>query len=244
MSAIPRPSSWRGRTVSFGILVAVAVYVGMLAFPSPLFPYTVSSGELRLHSHRPLDSSAASLLSIADARLKTSPMNGLSRRHDIYLVDSPTAYWFFSRSRALAVTYPLFHTTFLSPSDTSHDLVGTESPDPRRLSSVMTHERVHVLEEKYLGLVRYEAAPKWKIEGYADYVAGEHDFDVEAVRESIHDNGLASIADLHHGYVLYHLRTRYLLGVQHVSVDDFWTKDFDLAALDSNVAANIDSVLY
>ncbi|MHC5537713.1 hypothetical protein ACYOEI_05715, partial [Singulisphaera rosea] len=132
------------------------------------------------------------------------------------------------------------HNTVLNRAEIPADLVFRKSSgqDRRPLSSVIAHERVHALLLAHYGPWRYYRIPTWKNEGYCEYVAGAPSFDLDEGRRLIRE-GRESPAPAF-GYLQAYFMVKYLLDVEHRTVDDLMAKDFDEVGLHAKLRGAID----
>lgn len=99
----------------------------------------------------------------------------------------------------------------------------------RTLSGLIAHERTHTLLNRHFGVIKSLFAPAWKKEGFCDFVAEETSFDraedIELLKEN-REEGSGSFR-----YFKYYLAVKYLREVKRLSVDEIFSRDFDLGDL-------------
>lgn len=157
----------------------VAYPTASVAMPQLLFfPYETQVGTTHVYAEAPIDRAAmAATLARADARLATSPLDDRKVGTRLFLTSGGWRWRLLAlgSGTSLALTRPM--------SDLMADAVivnrravwidGGAPEKRRRLSSVVAHERTHMLVRAHLGWARAVTLPYWKSEGYADYVAGD-----------------------------------------------------------------------
>ncbi len=102
-------------------------------------------------------------------------------RSKIFLTANFVEYALFAPAnwRSFGATYPFPNLIIIAPSSVDKNMVfrnGKEN-NIRKLSSTIAHEIIHVLINNKYGIIRSRFLPKWKVEGYADYIANESSFD-------------------------------------------------------------------
>lgn len=174
--ALIRRASWL-----IGLLAAYPT--ASVAMPQMLFfPYQLQVGTTRVYAEAPVDRAAmAQVLARADARLATSPLDDRIIGTRLFLTSGGWRWQLlaFGSRTSLALTRPmsdlLADAVIVNRRSVSIDGGEPEGPvaNGRRLSSVVAHERTHMLVRAHLGWARALTLPFWKSEGYADYVAGD-----------------------------------------------------------------------
>ncbi|MCD0254771.1 hypothetical protein JWH16_13330 [Xanthomonas campestris pv. campestris] len=206
------------------LLTLAAILVGaagvcLVRHPSVLFAYQVSHDELTLHSDQPLDADAThAVLALAQDKLRTSEFYVEGQTHAIYLCNSD---WrqrlFFSYAYGVGGInyYPGANNIFLRNASVEHNrLIG---PDGRNVTGARTldyfiaHEVAHTLSGQALGWWRFHRLPRWKREGYADYVGYGGPPDFVAARKALRDGDARMDWNRSQSYDRYHLMVSYLI---------------------------------
>ena len=98
---------------------------------------------------------------------------------------------------------------------------------------------MHNQIREYLGLVKYLKIPKWKDEGYCEYIAGETTFSfeegVKLWKENQHD-------DSKYSYFKYHQMVKYLLDDEKISVEELFNQSFEEKKIAAKVFINLEKV--
>lgn len=171
------------RRASWLVALLVAYPSASVAMPQMLFfPYQAQIGTTRVYAETPIDRAAmARTLARADARVATSPLDDRRVGARLFLTDGGWRWKLLAlgSSTGIALTRPmsdlLADAVIVNRRSVSIDggVDRDEAVSRRRLSSVVAHERTHMLVRIHLGWVRAVTLPFWKSEGYADYVAGD-----------------------------------------------------------------------
>lgn len=220
-----------GRVVFFLVRVVLGMaflgalgLAGLLYYPDPLFRYHVESGRLSLLSDEPFDAERGrDILNAVDVRLRASTLDDGVTRHAIVIANTE---WrrrlvFILNGRAAGLNYaPLTHAVFLRHADVSTNRLyranGQQAPPPRTLVYYAAHEIGHTMAKSYLGFFAHARAPRWIVEGVADYIGFAGRVDVEDLKRAVtaHDPTL----DPRSGYY-----ARYRLLVADLIQNHGWT---------------------
>ncbi|MBQ3656308.1 MAG: hypothetical protein II956_05610 [Bacteroidales bacterium] len=117
----------------------------------------------------------------------------------------------------------------------------------RPLSSVIAHELMHSYQFNKLGFIAFYFAPKWKIEGMADFLANTSSCKTKDalplyVKGESYNNTIKCNKDIWDGtffYFLSRVRVDYLLSHKRISEDDFWNIKYDTDKLDEEIRGAI-----
>lgn len=231
------------RAVRYALLSIVLAYVLLLCFPQVLFGHQVSSGNLTVYSRAPLDQNMNAVLDRVQQRLAASSINGTEVKPKIFLTNSLRFYSTLSLyigGNSFGKGYGVLNTNniFINKSDTANDLVFRNAPDDnqRSLSGMIAHEITHLLIRKRYGYWRNLTMPTWKKEGYAEYVAGGATLDYETGVRMWKTNPRNGAS---YQYFKYYMLVKYLLEHDPLSVDDLFTRNFDLQVLEERVLKSL-----
>lgn len=221
----------------------IAAYVLLLCFPQVLFAHQVTYKNFTVYSREPLDQNAYAMLDKVEARLATSPLNNDQVKPKIFLTNSQRLYSplnLYVGANSFARALPVLPTSniFVNEADVAKDQVYRHAAayNSRGLSEVLAHEVTHLLVREKFGYFKNITMPAWKKEGYAEYVSGGTTLDTaEGTRlwkaNPQNDRGYA--------YFKYYNLVKYLLEKDKISVEEFFTRDFDRAALEAKVLADL-----
>jgi hypothetical protein len=216
-------------------LLSAVAYVLLLSFPQPLFAHEMTFKNFTVYAREPLAGGISAVLDKVDARLATSPLYTPDLRPKIFLVNSTRLYaslslYLGSNSFGKGFAVLPAANVFINAYDLDKDLVFRDAPayTSRSLSGVIAHEVTHLLVRNRFGYFRNLTLPVWKKEGYAEYVAGRStlplDTGVRMWKAKPND-------DTGYQYFKYYMIVRYLLEHEQVTVEDLFTRDFDVKAL-------------
>lgn len=216
------------RIVSLTAAAIGVAYLLLLNFPQPLFAYSTEYGSFKVYSREPIKSELTTVLDSAESRLKTSPLYDDSFRRNVYLTASHAMYALLSHKayKSFANSLPFVDNIMINRSDVAADRVFVNRPlnNSRSLSGVVAHEVTHLLIRRRYGTITAALMPRWKNEGYCEYVAGDSTITSEEGLARWRDN---PSDDSSYNYIKYHLMVKYLLENEKVSVDDLFKKSFD-----------------
>jgi hypothetical protein len=231
------------RVLRYAFSAAVAAYVLLLNFPQVLFAHELSYKNFRVYSREPLDGGVYALLDRVDARLAASEVEDAGPRPRIFLTGSQGLYSFLSMyvgGKSFAKGFALLppENVFVNRADVSRDLVfrETRGDDERNLTGVLAHEAAHFLTRRRLGYWKNLRAPSWKLEGYAEYVAGGSllggEEGARRWKESPAD-------DSRYRYFKYYMLVRHLFEVRKLSFREVFDRDIDVRALEAEVLGGL-----
>lgn len=228
------------RVFGAALALLIGAYLLVLTFPQPLFPHRLSYNGFTVRSDQPLSRGMYEVLDRASARLATSEVYDSTARHTIFLSGSYPKFALFAREhfRAFGIRSPLRGHIFITKADPERDVVVRFGGDrnERRLSGVIAHEAVHSMLERAPG---GRDLPRWKEEGYAEYVAGESTFDyTEGVRLLAQGRSVDSQA---FRYLKYRLLVEYLLEEKGVGFEEFLRTRFDPWQLEAELVRGMHS---
>jgi len=158
-------------------MVLAATVATVLAYPDPLFGYSVAKGRLELRSDHPFDTQAGlRVLADVEARLGASILND-KRRHGAIVANDEwrrKLVFLWNGGAAGVNYYPATRHVFIRMSDIAAGRVygasGKMAQPPRTLAYYIAHEIGHTLSAERVGVVAYRSVPRWIREGIADYI--------------------------------------------------------------------------
>lgn len=146
------------------------------------FPFQARFGTTTVYAETPIDRAAmVNVLERADRRLATSPLYTSPVGTRVFLTDGGWRWRVLALTSAdtLALTRPgsdlVSDAVLINRSDAARDRMLDKNGTlmRRSLSSIIAHERTHIMVRRHLGMINAIMLPRWISEGYADHVAGE-----------------------------------------------------------------------
>jgi len=211
----------------------MALGVVLIILASPLlapqllaFPHKTHTEIGTVWSEDPLDPDMLALaVEHTQTRLATSPLAAADEQRWIFITDGGWRWNYVANisSGSFAITRPLSPAIIVNLTDPSSGIVrnGQELGGERELDGVLAHEFAHELIRRRYGRLLSMGFPKWKVEGYCDYVAGESTLTAEQVHR-LREKGEGHPALI---YFEGHKRVRAVLDANGGSVDALFEGD-------------------
>jgi hypothetical protein len=216
------------RITSIGISLLALAYLLLLNFPQPLFAYSTKYESYKVYSRQPIGQELTAVLESAETRLRRSPLYETSATRHVYLTDGFGVYALLSHKayNSFANSVPFVDNVIINRSDVGADrvFVNREKNNSRSLSGVIAHEVTHLFIRQRYGTISASLIPRWKNEGYCEYIAGDSTISIEEGVRLWREN---PSDDMSYRYLKYHLMVKYLLDDEKMSVDDLFTKSLD-----------------
>ena len=230
-------------TFRYVFLLTAAAFVFLLVYPQLLFAHEVSYKNFTVYSRQPLDQNVYAVLDKVEVALSASQLNNTDVKPKIFLTNSQTLYSLLSLyigGNSFGKGFPLLPTSnvFINETDLSRDLVFRKAAtlNQRSLSGVVSHEITHLHIRNKFGYVKNVTMPAWKKEGYCEYIAGGSTLDYETGVKMWKANPKDGTGYL---YFKYYLMVKHMLENEKLSVEEFFTRDIDAAALEAKVLAGL-----
>jgi len=158
--------------VTLGAGLASAVYTPQVL----AFPYKAQFGETIVRSERPLPADFGKTIAAADALVAKSALYRGPVLRRIFLTDGGWRWRLMALQLdgTVAFTRPLGNLIVVSDADPVADSARNHIrfPGIRTLHDTIAHETTHILLNDHFGVMQAAQFPRWKVEGYADYIAG------------------------------------------------------------------------
>jgi len=222
------------------LLVLSALYVATLLHPQMFFSWARDGASIHVHSDEPIPESAAEIISLAESRIRRSPLFDTTRTYPVYVCNARWRWNYFSgfNGRSRGFQTPLGRAIFIRPAHwATNQLAGPDGEDgPCALDMYLAHEVTHMMVADHLGLIAARRLPVWLREGYAEYVARHDTFDYAATRAHLiaGDEGLA----VHDRYWKYLLLVTYLLDREGLDVSTVLNAPPDSDEVEARVRAD------
>jgi hypothetical protein len=149
------------RTLLWGIAAVVAtalLFCTLIAWPDPLFAFTLGSGKIVVASDRPIPAMGGErFLHDCERLLERSPLKAGGHRYRVYVTNENwrQRLFFLADPKAWGLAYGLAGTAFLSGADFETGRVvhwGYVGTPPRTLAYLCAHELTHLVTFEHLGL--------------------------------------------------------------------------------------------
>ena len=209
-----------------GLLVLVAAFVGLLAFPGFMFAHQLEYRNFTVYSDEDMRGRIEPILAGVDAQLSASELNDPSLRYDLFLGHDNAAFLALDRTRWTVLTkvtgisrspnyatgWPpyLSQVVILDAPDPEHDALLRPGWRPRlNMTHILTHESGHMQVFNKLGLKTSMALPMWKAEGYPEYLAAHMirtapEYSLRSSVTRVLTANLAGFRDAHGGFQSLH----------------------------------------
>ena len=150
----------------------VCLYLLVLAFPEPLFAYSLAHENFRVYSRHAVDPRVREILDEVNRRLSRSEINVAALTHRVFILDTPAWNSFFNGPyrAAMGRNCEIGNAIFIPGLDVRLGRVVHFDGRSAEAASILAHECVHTLVQRRLGLIRVWKLPFWKKEGYAEYI--------------------------------------------------------------------------
>ena len=167
------------RRIVTWLLVLLILLIGTTTAAPQLLAWSYSAeiGHTQVYSDAPIPPQLRQVLARADALVARSPLAEPGRERRLFLTDGGWRWDLLALTStgAFALRRPYRDAIIVNTSDVAADRVQNGAPvgGVRSLSGVIAHETTHLLVADRIGEWRAFLLPRWKSEGYADYVARE-----------------------------------------------------------------------
>jgi len=158
------------------VMLGIGLAAGVYAPEVLAFPYKAQFGNTVVRSERPLPADFGRTIEAADALVAKSALyhGPVSRR--IFLTDGGWRWRLMALQLdgTVAFTRPLGNLIVVCDADPAADSARNHIrfPGIRTLHDTIAHETTHILINNHFGVLQAAQFPRWKVEGYADYIAG------------------------------------------------------------------------
>ncbi|NUM80604.1 hypothetical protein HUU42_07320 [bacterium] len=205
-------------------LIALA-YAILLFFPQPLFSNEIKIKNFQIYSHQPIPLEKI----IDDVYEQLRKIDGFDENdtYTIFFCDSYLEYLMLHPIGPNSFGYTSSFTNYiiLSVADWNEETIVARNSLSRKIQTVLTHEIGHVLIDKKFGKIKSLSIPKWKEEGYCDFISKDSSFDVKKGIELLKSN--QRIDSYSFKYFEYRLCVTYLLEVENLNIETLVEREHD-----------------
>jgi hypothetical protein len=210
-------------------LMAVALAMAtLIAWPDPLFAFSLGSGKIVVAADRPIDVTGGErFLRDCETLLERSPLKAESRQYHVYVTNADWRHrlFFLMRSKPLGLTYyyGFGGSAFLGGANFDTGRIvhwRYVAPPPRTLAFFCAHELTHVVTGEHVGMAAFLRMPNWVREGFADYVAFAPRQPFEQLRGALGERPVDDrMMQTYGSYPRYRLLVTYFLEKRNWSVE-------------------------
>jgi len=184
----------RALLLSGAALAAVLLsIVGLMAWPEPLFAFSVGAGKIIVASDRPIPAAGGErLIRDCGRLLERSPLKAEGLHYRLFVTNEDWRHRLFFLPHLDAGGLEYFFgfrgVAFLSGAnfDTGrHVKWSYVTTPPRTLAYFCAHELTHIVVDEHIGVVGKLRLREWVREGWADYVAIENRQSFEQLKDAL-----------------------------------------------------------
>jgi hypothetical protein len=171
------------------VALVLLVYVGVSAFPEPMFAHHIVYKNYDIWSDKPIPPQINQVLDDVSRRLDKSDLQDKNARYKIFFCNASWRLWLygqhFSDQVGADADTLLTRNIYVRASDIGANRLiapggGALADAARRpLSYFIAHEAAHIIVARQFGRLVSIRYPLWLMEGYADYVGKGNDFDFD-----------------------------------------------------------------
>lgn len=212
------------------------LYLVLLLFPQTVFPNKLAYKNFVIYYAGERNTKQIEKVINQSLFLLTrSELFDQNHKQKVFLCSSTLKFLLFSgpNNKALALNHPITQNIFVQKASVSQNRIlrHKEGENPRTLSSIIVHETTHSLIDNHLGVLKSRfVLPKWKSEGYSEFIANESTYDniqgFKKLCENQQDEKSQS-----YKYFLYRYITQQLFVKESLSFDTFSKRGYDLDSL-------------
>lgn len=229
-----REKKWIIATVIITYLIGF--FLGINIFLKVVFTEKYNYQGIEILSFNPIN--IESLDKIVEKTTTNLSKKGLKiENQTIVLCDNRWLFSFFSLNvyKSFAINKDLTNTIFVSNFKLNDDKCYSDFTENncRTLTGVLTHEIGHSILRKKLGLFKYKTLPKWKNEGFCDYLAEESSYNFNSGIKNFITN--KEIDNLSYQYFKYRLYVNFILNHKGDDLNIFLGKRYNLDSLKRDI---------
>lgn len=217
------------------------IYVLNWIFPYFFFSHKIEYKNYKVYSTSNINKNISNILNRVDILLSASELYTTNIEHRIFICNNLNVYTFFApmARNAFGCNYRVFGNIFVANCRIEKDIAFSNRKinNKRNLSGVIAHEATHSLINNYMGWIKNKMLPKWKEEGYCEFIAQESSIDdkngIELFKNGQTDNSKAF------KYFEYRTIMNYLINERKLSFDDVINQNFNFNKIKVEVKASL-----
>lgn len=177
--------------VATASITVVVLAVGLLAFPQPLFAYSMTRGQVELWSDVPFDEGQATrVLTDAVGRINASPLPLDRATHRVFITNTEwrRRLFFLPNWQAGGINHYLSNNVFIGRADIPNNQLSGDHGlvlPPRTLAYFIAHEIGHSLVSGRIGKIGNKLLPTWIEEGVPDYIGFGGGVDIDELTRAL-----------------------------------------------------------
>ena len=167
--------------ISLFLFAIGIIHISILANPQRIFNYHLPFGNYNIYADIHISPELIQAVIDADKRIRVSELYDSAFTANIFLCNNPELYNTFTffagvNKNSSGLNISLFNNSFINLQRVSllknfHDLRITNSHLSGDLSQILAHELTHNLVANHLGFFKTKNLPRWKSEGYSEYIS-------------------------------------------------------------------------
>lgn len=223
------------KVLFFTSLFLFFIYIFLSNYPALLFKEKIINENYTIYSDVDLSDKINPILdSVNPSLLKSELYKPLE--YKFAFCSSYKKYSFLSNIyyESFAITKPITDFIIITKTNIEENEVISKKGvnNVRKLTSLLVHEMTHILINDHYRFKRFKI-PKWKQEGYCEYIANESSFDEE---EGINNfkNNLTNNSPSY-TYFKYRLYITYLMNIKELSFVQIVEKDINIDELSDEI---------
>lgn len=224
------------------LLIIVLAYIGLLLYPNTFFSYKTEYKNYTIYSDEFIPKEIGKILDDAQKRIEKSELYYKKDRYKIFICNASWRLFLFTRSTEAGGTVNAFSSNvFIRKSDIKKNKILKEqeiyTPKERPLSYFMAHELTHVMQHKLSNIMPL-TKPKYIMEGYADYIGKEPNFDYDKYLNDYKNKTF--FMNIKSGmYNRYHLFIAFLMDKKGMSYQEVFDKEFSMEEVEKMMNSHI-----
>ncbi len=235
------------KCIEWFIIVLLLIYGCIMIFPKIFFKSEIDYQNFTVHHNGKIDNTVVfSRLEEVTNSLKKLDSYDSDINIDVFICNNFNLYRLFApfSSDSFAINTPVGDNIIFAKVDLENDIVYTNNGNTSFFSKTLVHEITHTIFKKDFGAIQtwfsplinttvnifgMTLVPKWKNEGYADYIAQHSSFEIDEGLLLFMNN--ENIDSGSYRYFKYRLYITYLLDVKNETIEEVVQNKYDLENL-------------
>lgn len=233
--------------IEWSIVVVLIIYACIMIFPQIFFDKDINYQNFTVHYNGEIDNkNVFSILDEVHNSIQKLDSYGNGLKVDVFICNNFNLYRIFAPSSpdSFAINTPVGNKIIYAKVDLKNDMVYTNKGNTSSFSKTLVHEITHTIFRKEFGAIQtwfspfintrvdilgITLVPKWKSEGYAEYIAKHSSFDIdEGISLFVNNKNIDSES---YRYFTYRLYMTYLLDVKDETIEEIVQNKYNLENL-------------